>query len=358
MKKKNFLFATALTSVFILSGCGGKDVTEYIDVEFEGFDGKGKAEYVLNENKYLKDVFGFTGNDDYKTLEDISAAENATEIELDKDTDLSNGDKVNVIVTVDEEQTDKIKSGQKEFEVKGLKEPEKITDSDLEKNTAFLAEGYSGRATGKLTYNPDGEDLPAVEFEEVNTNKGEQAKDLKNGDKVQYKVSNRDSLAENGYNLEGKGIVEKRVEGLKVVPENVSEIKNLDEIKRVIKENNDKRFEDVLEIFSDKAIKTYKVKEEQMYYRQFKPDTDSNNYSPVNSAELGSLVGIYTVKEYDSDKKLTNERMYTLGVSNIILDDNEKVNITQLEEIKQEFDSSTSLETAKSTLEGLGYKPI
>lgn len=356
MKKSKFLVA-ALSSAFILGGCGAKDVTEYISVDFDGIDTKGTAQYTVNETKYLKEVFGFTGNDSYETLEEISAAEQAIDIKLDKTENLSNGDKVKVNVVVDEDKTDKIKGGEKEFEVTGLEEPKKLTDAELEKNTSFVAEGYSGQATGHLTYNPNDEDLPQVHFEEVDS-KGDEAKTFKNSDTVQYKVTNIDDLADAGYILEGKGIVEKKVEGLKVVPEKVEEIKNLKEIKRVIKENNNREFEDEFNIFDEnEVVKSYDVEEKQMYYRQFKP-ANNNDYSSINSAERGSFVGIYQVKEYDEDKKLVAENLYIRGLSNIVLDENENVNITQLEEISKDYDSSYSLQTVKSTLEGLGYSPI
>jgi len=46
LKKSKFLVA-ALSSAFILGGCGAKDVTEYISVDFDGIDTKGTAQYTV-----------------------------------------------------------------------------------------------------------------------------------------------------------------------------------------------------------------------------------------------------------------------------------------------------------------------
>ena len=68
--------------------------------------------------------------------------------------------------------------------VKGLEEPKKLTDEEIQENVVFSFEGYSGRGIAELTYNSKGQDIPDVSFEPI-----ESYKTLKNGDTVQYKVS-------------------------------------------------------------------------------------------------------------------------------------------------------------------------
>lgn len=354
--KKIFGVFILLSSVLILVACGAKDATNYISLEFEGIDTKGKAKYVVDEEKLLKEVFDYEEKDgpNLEVLGDMLIVDDAMDIKLDKDKDLSNGDKVKVTVTIDESKTDKLKSGEKEFEVQGLEEPKKLTDEEIQQNVVFVFEGYSGRGTVNLTYNPKDQNIPKINLEPI-----EEYTTLNNGDIVQYKVSQAsiDSLAEQGYLLDGEGIVKEKVQGLKVVPETPSDIPNLSAIKQLISENIAERFADI-KIFSS-IYTSYEVEEKQMYYRQFKPLNSTNqDFSWINSADFGALVGVYHIKEYNEDKELVRSYMHAQGYSGIVLDENSKVNITQLNQITSSFDESKSWETVQSFMEGYGYSPI
>ena len=121
--KKVGIFIFGLLSMLLVVGCGnGKDMTNFVDVKFTGMDSKGMATYQVDEDKLIKEVFDVDVSvafPDQKTQQEIMEIEDAYKIKLDKDSNLSNGDEVKLVVTVDEEKTKKIKGGETKIKVKG-----------------------------------------------------------------------------------------------------------------------------------------------------------------------------------------------------------------------------------------------
>lgn len=166
------------------------DVTEYIEVSFSGLDSQGKIDYELSETQMLKDIFGeYYENDlDEDTESELDNLDSAYTIEFDKESGLSNGDKVKVTVKVDGDKTKVITNGEKEFTVKDLGEATKLTTEEVEKHLVLNFNGVSGRGEAKID-NSFGQPLNYFSFEIENDG------ELSNGDKAKL-VWNEDKEAD------------------------------------------------------------------------------------------------------------------------------------------------------------------
>lgn len=232
MKISRVLICIILSSVFLLGACGSSkvDVTDYVTVDFKGTEKEGKAEYHLDEEKLVKDLFNIDKDVlehstlDAVTLTEIKDTEEAINIEFDKKEGLENGDTVTVTVDVDENLTDKIKDGKKKFKVEGLDgiiEPKIISSKELREIIQYNFEGTSGGTIwvrdADFYIESDGVrkevDMGLSDAEETS----EIAYDLKNGDVAKFKFTKRQisELKKIGYVLEDEDIVlETVVKGL------------------------------------------------------------------------------------------------------------------------------------------------
>lgn len=121
------------------------NVSDYISVEFTGYDTVGKASVKLDEEKFLEAVLKAKGKkidkkkdiNDYtwSDLVDLLSVDTydllaSIEADLDKEDYLSNGDEVTVTITYDEEDAKeagiKIKDTEKKFTVEGLADIQEI----------------------------------------------------------------------------------------------------------------------------------------------------------------------------------------------------------------------------------------
>ncbi|EGP4751695.1 hypothetical protein F6353_001825 [Enterococcus faecium] len=140
--KKFLLFCGLFVSFVFLTGCQGQkevNLADYLKVSFDGANGHGTVSADLDEEKIMKDLYGKDAMSDPETFvtsldeekkralkTQASSLKNA-EIKINKEKDLSNGDKITV--TVNARNVDEFVNGSKEFKVKGLKEvPKKIQD--------------------------------------------------------------------------------------------------------------------------------------------------------------------------------------------------------------------------------------
>lgn len=140
--KKFLLFCGFFVSFVFLTGCQGQkkvNLADYLQVSFDGANGRGTVSAGLDEEKVMKDLYGEVAMTDPETFvtsldeekkralkTQASSLKNA-EIKINKEKDLSNGDKITV--TVNARNVDEFVNGSKGFEVKGLKEvPKKIQD--------------------------------------------------------------------------------------------------------------------------------------------------------------------------------------------------------------------------------------
>lgn len=136
-----------------------------------------------------------------------------------KTSELSNGEVITLEVSVDSKDAP-VKPQKIEFKVKGLKKNTGISIKDLLKKYPVELSGYDGY--GYLSFDKSVDKKAEIEVFEA-----DDADKLKNGDKVELKVTDEyiSYLRSNGKRVDKKKI-EYKVEGLK----SVTDIKNLDEI--------------------------------------------------------------------------------------------------------------------------------
>lgn len=353
--RKNFLFFGVMLMVFILTGCNkAKDLSDYVDVTFSGLDTKGTASYDVNMEQLLKDVLGYdisTGFPDEKAINEINQIEKSFKIKLVKDEDLSNGDKVKLHISVDENKTDKIKGGEKDFTVEGLEEPLVLTSDDVVKHLVVNFNGVSGRGQAKID-NTLKAPLSNMNFQILRDG------ELKNGEMASLVIDKvlKDQLIENGYVLAEDFEPTYEVKGLYVVAEKATDIANLKDLERMIDEQVKRRYQD---IFPDSSIGTkYEISKEKLLYRQFHDEVDKENINSAN--DNGNLIGIYTIKKYSggADSQLEGQSTAIIGYSSIYLDEQSRTNPATIKEIIRARDKTYSLESVFQLYEGYGYSEV
>ncbi len=353
---KMFFGGLVFSLVIILTGCNSaKDLSEYVEVDFNGIDSKGTADYRVDIEKLIKDTLDFDvkGNiePDEKITEEINKMDEAMEIKLDKTENLSNGDKIEIIANVDGEKTKKVKSGKKTIEVKNLDEPKWLTNEEVEKKLVVNFNGVSGRGEVQIDNVLDSP-LDKVKF--TVENDGE----LKNGDKVKVTLSKdeEEQLLQEGYLLEKDFAPTFEVKGLSIVAEKATDISNLDDIKRMIDEEVKRDYQD----FDPNKSWGYKyeIKEEKLMYRQFNNESDKSD--SFDSGNNGNLIKIFSVKKFSggSETKLNDSFTAIIGYSDIILDEDNKVNLAEMKNIKETKDDTYSLESVIKMYEAYGYTEV
>ena len=74
-KKSSVILLLSFLSV-LLFGCGSKDVSEYVDVSFKGYDSYGEADVYIDEERLITDLFDVDADTDFvddETLREIMA---------------------------------------------------------------------------------------------------------------------------------------------------------------------------------------------------------------------------------------------------------------------------------------------
>ena len=355
---KKFSMAFLLGAGLLLSACGmsAKDMSEYVDVDFSGYDTKGTATFTVDEDKLYKETVGYEDGDmpDEKTIDEMNHIADAYEIKLDKEDQLSNGDKVKVTVTVDKEQTKKIKSGEKTVEVKGLEKPETLTNDMVKKGLVFNFNGVSGRGEAQMDPVFDNPVLNGTEFEVKNDGK------LKNGDQATITLSKESETAlnEQGIVLAKDFAPTVEVKGLAEVAEKATDIANLKDVKRMIEEAAKREYKGYAQ---DQSYgQRYELKQEKLMYRPFDDGKNDDSWMYYGGPFHGTLIALYTVKQYTGgdDGKLVSNQVATVGYSNLVLDQDKKVNVADMKQIELSKDDSYSLESVIQLYEGYGYTEV
>lgn len=147
MKERKIIAFVMLALVVLLTGCGKKkiDVTENLQVSFEGYDGYGTAKL---ENEYYweseaLEAAGIESIDGFDTLGSALNIEMAVQYEMQPISGLSNGDQVVVKASINEAMLEEydfelLSKGEKTYIVTGLQE---IQEVDLFENVDI---GFSG----------------------------------------------------------------------------------------------------------------------------------------------------------------------------------------------------------------------
>ena len=202
MLKSKKIISCLLLIVFIsgLVGCGQKkfDLMEIITINYTGFDGEGRASVYPNWDDIEKYLKSNANSNTAITSANIKALEDSVEYDLAKNSDLSNGDKINVTVTFDKELAKKLglnlKGKSKTVTVDGLKEG---TDADLFGDDIKLDfTGTSPNIQVKVINNSSEPFFKSVSY------KVEPSSGLKKGDTVTVTASVSESEAEEyGYKI-------------------------------------------------------------------------------------------------------------------------------------------------------------
>lgn len=246
--KKTIIAALIMLIMLAVTGCGKKkiDVTESLQVSFDGYNGYGKAE-ILNAYAWENEAFeaaGISSIDGFDTLGNALNIEMAVSYNIEPDSNLSNGDTVVVKTVIDEAALENydfklIAGSEKTFTVEDLPE---LKEVDPFENVEVIYEGISSnaRATvvqgGTIPY-------PMDFYYKVEPDNG-----LKNGDVITVRISNSDperEAIEAGYRLTG---LEKdfTVSGLSHYAEKLAEIPSdaIDQMKKHTENIIEKNWED------------------------------------------------------------------------------------------------------------------
>ncbi len=195
--KKHFKGAIAIlllstVIVILATGCASKvDLAPFCDVTYSGYNTKGSAQLNVNWAEFESVILG--GKEaKQEDLAKILALESSIKYKLDKTESLSNGDKINVSISWNEEIAKKYKysfSPEKmTFTVSGLPEAQKV---DIFEGVGINFSGVSPRATAEIT---NGSDLP---FAQTSVRYSlDKFRDIKNGDVITMKAEFDQSYAE------------------------------------------------------------------------------------------------------------------------------------------------------------------
>lgn len=238
--RKTIIAALIMLIMLAATGCGKKkiDVTESLQVSFDGYNGYGKAE-IQNAYAWENEAFeaaGINSIDGFDTLGNALNIEMAVSYNIEPDSNLSNGDTVVVKTVIDEAALENydfklIAETEKTFTVEDLPELQEV---DPFENVEVIYEGISSnaRATvvqgGTIPY-------PMDYYYKAEPNNG-----LKNGDIITVRISNSDperEAIEEGYRLTS---LEKdfTVSGLTYYAEKLSDVPN-DAIEQLKKQTED-----------------------------------------------------------------------------------------------------------------------
>ncbi len=359
--RKVLFFLCFTISLFLLSACGSnEEMMEYVDVSFSGMDTKGSASYSLDETRLIETIFELEGHHDYPDYETAMEAEeilSAYQIMIEPEENLSNGDEVQLTILVDGDKTKKIVGGEKTFKVEGLDEPKVLTTEDVEKKLVLNFNGVSGRGIAQIDNIFDESPMNNIYFEIENEKK------KKNGDKAEIILDEEieTTLNNGGYILADDFHPTFEVKNLAEVAEKATDIKNLEDIERFLLEELNNNYQNTDYQFGSNTL--YDIEQETLMYRQFNKVTD-DEYGLYSSVENhGNLIGIFAVEQYQvsgdgEEKNLQDKFTVIYGFSGIILDENNKANLSELIKINEQKNDNYSLESVIQLYEGDGYEEV
>lgn len=319
MRRRKIIVFVMLSLAALLTGCGKKkiDVTENLQVSFEGYDGYGTAKL---ENEYFweseaLEAAGIENIDGLDTLGSALNIEMAVQYEMQPASGLSNGDTVVVKAVIDEKALEDydfelIAGSEKIVTVENLPE---LQDVDPFKNVEILYEGIE--PNGKATVVQEG----IIEYPMDYYYKATPNVDLKNGDIIKVTISNSNpesEAIEEGYRLTS---LEKEftVNGLSHYAESLSEIPEdaISQMKR--------HTEDMIE--ADRAKENTRFQQygsEGMIYNIKNKDFLGNYFLCVkNPDQLLDRNYCYYVYKLDMEGKEDFSYYYAVGYYGILINE-------------------------------------
>lgn len=319
-------------------------------------DSQGTIDYDVRMDDVFKELFDYDPEVDFpdeKTQQEMSTIQEAYKIAIDQSEELSNGDKVVFTVSVNEEATKKIKGGKKEFTVEGLEVPEQLTSAEVEDHLVIDFLGVSGRGYARIDNKLDG-DLQTIRFEVEDDGV------LKNGEQATIVLGEdqEDRLFNYGYILAADFNPTVEVKGLDEIAEKAEDIQNYEDLKRMIREEVQRTHQDFLP--TARTGRVYEIIEEEFMYRQFNDHDLNQPGSSIANVRHGDLIAVFTIKQYQGgdDGKLQLEFIAMEGYTELKLDEDNKVDISEIRNINKKFDKTYSLETVIQTYESEGYSIV
>lgn len=320
------------------------DISKYITYKYSGIDGMGVVEHEFDKDKFESDIYKNEKNSNIlsnlQKMDEVYQCTSGYEVEFDKKNELKNGDLINVDIKINPLCT-LAKSNTVKIKVSELSEGIEIDNQELMDKTLVEFSGTSGKGEASVRSLFKG-DLSSINMV-VNP-----SKDLSNGDKVKvsFDEEGKQLLSILGYKLSESGEVEFTVENLKVIPDQSSQIKNIEDVTRILKEKIESKFGG-----SSYTYTGYEIKSNLYFAKYIAPNADIND-SWSHSFNDGSLGYIVFVTSKYSDK----QEKYFMGFGDVILDDQNNAQINKLSLSSKKYDSNYSFESITKIIEADGFK--
>ncbi len=177
-------------------------LAKLVDINFSGDNGHGQAEYELNDD-LIQNLDSLTEDEKKEFTDSLS-------ISFSKENELSNQEKINVIVDVSKKYTKYLDSQSFEVEVSELEEQESFSISLLKEDIDIEYKGFNGKSTAILKTDFK------TPFDQLTTIIDQPKTNYSNGDQIRI-ILTEDSikkLEDMGYQVKENNALTFKVEGL------------------------------------------------------------------------------------------------------------------------------------------------
>ena len=325
------------------------DLAKYVKIGSKEYKVSGLVELQQVSAEQLQQIlqFTFTGVSGRGNVQITNNAEDALrylQFEVDDNGKLTNGQQAKFRITASSRRA-LADAGYSidlnlnlELTVSDLKEPTEITVEDLHKHLVIEFAGVSGKGVATITNAFQDPLLSRLNF---NVEKNEQ---LSNGDQVKLLVDQyqQDELANAGYVLPSVDLLIE-VSGLNEVPASAAEISNVEDIKRLIKEEAAKRY----------STSYNEIKLINYYYRQFGAGNDVNDGISGGVTNSGTLLGIFQVDAKGGWS--SHNGVVLVGFTDIMKAPDGKADLATMSLIQERVDVSYSADSIVKLYEAYGY---
>ena len=353
IRKKFILVTMFLMMLIIGTACSSPkiQVSDYVELKFEGVDGEGSAKYHVEENKLVSDVFESDNRGNSEWANDVNYILNSYVIEVTPNEDLENGQEVEITVTVNDDLSKTLSEKSRKVTVEGLEEPIFLTEEELKENVLLYIQGASGRGKVFIDNNFMEDELKRLKF--VSKENG----NIKNGDEVEVEVENLEVIQSSNYRFKDDAKFKVKVEGLKEVAENINDIENLADVTRLLKEEAAMEFESAF--YNKKSHEIVDTYYRKNYSEGNEIFPEKNNYSYDSDQDaFGNGVVAYLMKVTQNIDSSSEKEFYTLyAFPSVILDENNNADISSLgDPRKYPFKEAYSLDTIEIKLKSEGFE--
>lgn len=197
--------------VLILNLSNRIDLTKYIDVTVDGYNGYGRVTYEIDTEKMLNEIYKVDSIGELSSAKDIQTLSQLSNVTFDVDgsiKNVSNGDKVTIKIKnleAIQKKTGLSFNGNDtiEYTVEGLEEPSSFSANDIFE-ASFV--GFNGAGCVELTINDDklpfnmksswGNSITVNDYYYLNIKTSENEGKLSNGDEFKVTLAEDDNLSD------------------------------------------------------------------------------------------------------------------------------------------------------------------